>query len=92
MPPGEVVLVDHITPMGVRAVALALQVPCSRRSAIVKGERGITADTALRLERQVGSEARGWRACCGSWVQRIRGTRKTWPSALRCAKSQVNAW
>jgi antitoxin HigA-1 len=29
-------------------------------SEIVKSERGVTADTALRLERYFGSEAKGW--------------------------------
>ena len=60
--PGEVLLEDYIKPMGisVRAVAIALHVPYSRLSEIVKGERGVTADTALRLERCFGSEARGW--------------------------------
>ncbi len=60
--PGEILLEDYIKPMGVsvRAVALALHVPYSRLSEIVKGERGVSADTALRLERYFGSEAMGW--------------------------------
>lgn len=60
--PGEVLMEDYIKPMGVsvRAVALALHVPYSRLSEITKGQRGVTADTALRLERYFGSEAQGW--------------------------------
>ncbi len=60
--PGEVLLEDYIKPMGVsvRAVALALHVPYSRLREIVKGQRGVSADTALRLERYFGSEAQGW--------------------------------
>ena len=60
--PGEILLEDYIKPMGVsvRAVALALQVPYSRLSEIIKCERGVSADTALRLERYFGSEAQGW--------------------------------
>ncbi len=60
--PGEVLLEDYIKPMGVsvRAVALALHVPYSRLSEITKGQRGVSADTALRLERYFGSEAKGW--------------------------------
>ena len=60
--PGEVLLEDYIKPMGVsvRAVAIALHVPYSRLSEIIKGERGVSADTALRLERYFGSEAKGW--------------------------------
>lgn len=60
--PGEILLEDYIKPMGVsvRAVSLALHVPYSRLSEITKGERGVTADTALRLERYFGSDAQGW--------------------------------
>jgi addiction module HigA family antidote len=60
--PGEILLEDYIKPMGVsvRAVAIALHVPYSRLSEITKGERGVSADTALRLERYFGSEAKGW--------------------------------
>jgi antitoxin HigA-1 len=60
--PGEFLLKDYIKPMGVsvRSVSLALHVPYSRLSEITKGERGVSADTALRLERYFGSEARGW--------------------------------
>ena len=60
--PGEVLLVDYIKPMGmsVRALSLALRVPYSRLREIVDGNRGISADTALRLERYFGSEAQGW--------------------------------
>ena len=60
--PGEILLEDYIKPLGVsvRAVAMALRVPYSRLSEITKGERGVSADTALRLERYFGSEAQGW--------------------------------
>ncbi|MYM41999.1 HigA family addiction module antitoxin [Duganella qianjiadongensis] len=60
--PGEVLVEDYIKPMGgsVRAVAMALHVPYSRLSEITKGERGVSADTALRLECYFGSEAQGW--------------------------------
>ena len=43
-----------------RALSLALCVPYSRLREIVDGTRGISADTALRLERYFGSEAQGW--------------------------------
>jgi addiction module HigA family antidote len=60
--PGEILLEDYIKPMGisVRALSLALHVPYSRLREIVDGKRGVTADTALRLERYFGSEAQGW--------------------------------
>src|SRR3989338_3498894 len=60
--PGEILLKDYIKPMGisVRALSLALHVPYSRLREIVDCNRGVTADTALRLERYFGSEAKGW--------------------------------
>lgn len=60
--PGEVLLEDYILPMGisVRALSLALHVPYSRLREIVDGKRGVSADTAQRLERYFGSEAQGW--------------------------------
>lgn len=60
--PGEILLEDYIKPMGmsVRALSLALHVPYSRLREIVDGNRGISADTALRLEHYLGSEAQGW--------------------------------
>ncbi len=53
---------DYIKPMGVsvRALSLALHVPYSRLREIVDGNRGVSADMALRLERYLGSEAQGW--------------------------------
>ena len=60
--PGEILLEDDIKPMGasVRAVALALHMPHSRLSEIIKSQRSVSADAALRLERCFGSEARSW--------------------------------
>jgi antitoxin HigA-1 len=60
--PGEILLEDYLKPMkvSVHAVAIALHVPYSRLREIVDGKRGVSADTALRLERYFGSEAQGW--------------------------------
>ncbi len=60
--PGEVLLEDYIKPLeiSVNALSKALHVTYSRLREIVDGTRGISADTALRLERYFGSEAQGW--------------------------------
>ena len=60
--PGEVLLEDYIKPLGisVNALSKALHVPYSRLREVVDGNRGVSADTALRLERYFGSEAQGW--------------------------------
>ena len=51
--PGEILLGDFLKPLGISANKLAreLRVPSNRIVKIVNGERGITADTALRLAR-----------------------------------------
>ena len=59
--PGEV-LQDILRDAGLNAnsLALALRIPANRIGAILKGERGITADTALRLARYFGTSAQMW--------------------------------
>ena len=59
--PGEVLLEDYIKPMGmrVRALSLALNVSYSPLREIVDSKRGVSADTALRLQRYFGSDAQG---------------------------------
>ena len=49
--PGEILMEDFMKPLGISINQLArdLDVPPNRISAIVKGARSITADTALRL-------------------------------------------
>ena len=46
--------------MSVHALAMALRVPATRIGAIVKGERSVTADIALRLGRYFGNSAKFW--------------------------------
>ena len=60
--PGEVLKLDFLEPMGLtaHALALALRVPPNRISAIVAGQRAVTADTALRLARHFGVSAGFW--------------------------------
>jgi addiction module HigA family antidote len=59
--PGEVIA-DELATIGISVAALAraLDVPQSRMAEVVKGSRGITADTALRLGAYFGTSARMW--------------------------------
>ena len=59
--PGEV-LREELEELGLSANALAqaLDVPANRVSAILRGQRGITADTALRLARFFGTTPQLW--------------------------------
>ncbi len=60
--PGEMLNEEFLKPLGmsVNALALALRVPATRIGAVVKGERAVTADTALRLARFFGTSAEFW--------------------------------
>ncbi len=59
--PGEI-LGEELEELGLSANALAkaLDVPTNRVTAILKGQRGITADTALRLSRYFGTTPQLW--------------------------------
>ncbi len=60
--PGDVLRRDFMEPMGLSANALAraLGVPANRVTAILKGERSITADTAYRLAVAFGTSPEFW--------------------------------
>jgi addiction module HigA family antidote len=60
--PGEVLREDFLVPLGMSANALAkaLNVPAPRINDIVRERRGISADTAMRLARYFGGDARSW--------------------------------
>ena len=60
--PGEILNDEFLKPLGitVNALALALRVPSNRLYAIVEGERGISADTALRPSRYFGTTPEFW--------------------------------
>jgi addiction module HigA family antidote len=60
--PGEFLVEEFLEPLGLSANALgqALRVPANRIQAIVNGQRGITADTALRLGQYFGTTAEFW--------------------------------
>lgn len=59
--PGEI-LRNEIEELGLSAnnLAKALDVPPSRVTSILNGQRGVTADTALRLARYFGTTPRVW--------------------------------
>ena len=60
--PGEVLAEEFLKPLSlsVHGLAMALRVPATRIGAIVKGERSVTADTALRLARFFGTSPEFW--------------------------------
>ncbi len=60
--PGEVLNEEFLIPLGISAykVSKETNIPQTRISAIIKGNRRITADTALRLAKYFGNSAKFW--------------------------------
>ena len=60
--PGEVLREEFLLPMGLsaNALAIAVQVPAPRINEVAREKRGVSADTALRLARYLGTSAEFW--------------------------------
>ncbi|MFT7030899.1 MAG: addiction module HigA family antidote [Marinoscillum sp.] len=60
--PGEILMEEFLKPMEISAYRLSkdLKIPQTRISEILKKNRRITADTALRLSRYFGNTAKFW--------------------------------
>lgn len=60
--PGEILLEEFLVPLEISAYRLSkdLEIPQTRISEIIKGNRRITADTALRLSKYFGNSAKFW--------------------------------
>jgi addiction module HigA family antidote len=60
--PGEILFQEFLKPLEITAYRLSkdLKIPQTRISEIVKGNRRITADTALRLSKYFGNSAKFW--------------------------------
>jgi addiction module HigA family antidote len=73
IPPGEVLLEEFMRPLGVSQNRLArdIDAPVSRIAGIVKGERTITADTALRLAQFFGTSPEMWMALQSDYDLRV---------------------
>ncbi len=57
--------------MSASALAKALDVPTNRITAILNGQRGITADTALRLSRYFGTTPQLWQNLQSTYELRV---------------------
>lgn len=60
--PGEILSEEFLKPMKISAYKLSrdIGIPQTRTSAILKGVRSVTADTALRLSLYFGTSAKFW--------------------------------
>ena len=67
--PGEILLEEFLNPHGLSQLAAAelLDIPFQRLNGLVNGRRGVSPDTALRLERVFGSSALFWMNLQATW-------------------------
>src|SRR5438093_10278167 len=67
--PGEMLLEEFLLPLGITQSALAARLAISfpRLNEIVRGKRGVTPDTALRLARVLGMSADFWLGLQQDW-------------------------
>ena len=79
--PGEMLLKEFLEPLGVSQVEAAhrMKIPFQRLNAMIKGRRGVSADTALLFEALTGWDAQMWLALQAKWdlwhAQRARRAR-----------------
>lgn len=67
--PGEMLLEEFLKPLGLTQSEFAVRLGVSfpRLNEIVRGRRGVTPDTALRLERVLGMSADFWLGLQTDW-------------------------
>ena len=60
--PGEILSKEFLVPFNITAYKLTkdIEIPQTRISEIIKGNRRVTADTALRLSKYFGTSAKFW--------------------------------
>lgn len=82
VPPGEILLEEFLVPLGISQTRLAsdIDVPVSRIADIVRGNRAITADTALRLGTYLGTSPQMWLNLQASYDLRVAEA-SYWPAA-----------
>ena len=88
VPPGEILNEEFQKPLGMTANALAkaIGMPPNRITVILKGERGITGDTAIRLGTFFKTSAEFWMSL--QMTYDLRNAEKALPAKVR--KSIVN--
>lgn len=85
--PGEMLLEEFLKPLGVSQSAFAIRLGVSfpRLNEIIRGKRGVTPDTALRLARVLGTSADFWLGLQQDWDlwQAMQGEKAAEIAALK---------
>jgi addiction module HigA family antidote len=90
--PGEILLEEFLVPMNITPYRLSLEIsiPQTRISEIIKGNRKITADTAIRLSNFFGNSAKFWLGIQNDYdlEEEMNKKRKIFESIKKQKKSQ----
>ena len=83
VPPGEILKEEFLKPLGMTANALAkaIEVPPNRITAILKDQRGITGDTAIRLGTFFNTSPEFWMNL--QMTYELRKAQKAMPARVR---------
>ena len=84
--PGEILQDEFLSPMEISAYKLSkdIGIPQTRFSSIIKANRRITADTALRLSKYFGNSAKFWLGLQNDFdIEVERNGKKTELNAIR---------
>jgi addiction module HigA family antidote len=67
--PGEMLLEEYLKPMALTQTAAAerMGIPLNRLNEVIRGKRSVTADTALRLSKLLGTDAMSWMNLQNAW-------------------------
>ena len=78
--PSEILLTEFMEPLGLTAYRLAkdLHISIPRINDLVRGKRGITVDTALRLSRYFGNSAQFWIGLQSGYDLLVASKSKSW--------------
>jgi antitoxin HigA-1 len=102
--PGKILREEYLAPLKLTAHALSklLHVPPARINEIVREERGVTPDTALRLARFFGGDAQSWMNLQVAYdlkvtEKEVAGSRKksqlasSWPLRINGSRSRPDS-
>lgn len=67
--PGEMLLEEFLRPLGMTQseAARRMEIPLNRLNEVIRGRRGITADTALRLAKLLNTDPEIWMNLQNQW-------------------------
>ena len=67
--PGEMLLEEFLRPLGMTQseAARRMEIPLNRLNEVIRGRRGVTADTALRLAKLLDTDPEIWMNLQNQW-------------------------